>query len=122
MSDALLPSSPLTRRHVCYLVLLQCLGAAIFDAAILFGIHVAVFSGADPVRLWTMPTTIAGDMFVSLLITCLLTWPIVGLVVWGDLKLRRIAPLGVPCIAAAAARGGFVRWVVTVSSVVDAPA
>ena len=39
----LLPASPLTRRHVAYLVVLHCLGAALLDAAIFFGIHAAIF-------------------------------------------------------------------------------
>jgi hypothetical protein len=120
-ASPLLPATRLARPHVAYLLLPMCLGAALLNAAIFFGIHVAVFNDrSKAIHLWPLPSSVAGDMAVSLFIALLLTWPIVGLVVWGDLSRRRIAPLASPRLAAAAARGGCARWLLTVSAVVDA--
>lgn len=122
----LLPPTPLGTRHTLYILILQCLGASALDAGLLFGLHVLIFMNPSvPVQLWPFPTTIAGDLFVSLLLTSVLTWVIAGAMVWGDVLAGsggplRLAPLTLQPVALLAARGGWAAWMTTVSPVWDA--
>lgn len=105
---------------------MQCIGAALLDAGLLFGLHVLIFMNPNvPVQLWPFPTTIAGDFFVSLIVTSALTWIIGGAMVWGDVIVGsagplKLAPLTLDAVTRLAARGGWIGWMATVSSVFDA--
>jgi hypothetical protein len=123
----LLDPTPLSLRHALYIGGLQCVGAAALDAGLLFGLHVLIFSAKEPVKIWLFPTTVAGDLFVSLLLTSTLTFVIAGAMVWGDVLLGargplRLAPLALEPVARLARGGGLVGWALTVSSVFDADA
>ena len=120
----ILPPTPLSTRHKLYIGVLQCAGSSALDAGIMFGLHVLIFMN-QTVQLWPLPTTIAGDMFVSLLITSILTWVIAGAMVWGDVSKGsagplKLAPLALESVARLAAQGGWKGWITTVSSVFDA--
>lgn len=62
------PAPVLTRRTLLYLLVVQGLGPGVIDAAINFGIHVAVFNNDKAVHLFPFPNTIAGDMVVTLVV------------------------------------------------------
>lgn len=121
-----LPATSLSTRQTLYLVVLQCVGASALDAGLLFGLHVLIFMNPNvPVQLWPFPTTIAGDMFVSLLLTSVLTWVIAGAMVWGDILQGdagplKLAPLALEPVALLAAQGGWKAWATTVSPAWDA--
>jgi hypothetical protein len=104
-------SPRLTRRHLLYLLLVQGLLAGLLDAGINFGLHTAVYSsGGIALTGFSTPqgqpaTPIAGDMAITLFVQLLLTWLIVGLLVWNDVRIGLIAPLeptafGAACLPA----------------------
>ena len=68
-SKILKPSTVFTTRHILYIVIMQCIGPGIVNAALIFGLHVAIFYPAPSVDLFDFPTTMAGDMYVTLLAT-----------------------------------------------------
>lgn len=86
----------LTIRQGLWLLILQCLGAALLDFAINLLIHWAVYNNSDPIHLWQLPNSIAGDFAVTLIVQTILTWIIGGIVAWRDLWLRTVAPLAPP--------------------------
>lgn len=51
----------MTARQGLWLLVLQCLGAAVLDFAINLLIHWAVYNNDDPIHLWELPNSIAGE-------------------------------------------------------------
>ncbi|KAF9298851.1 hypothetical protein BGZ91_010047, partial [Linnemannia elongata] len=50
----------------------------------------------NPVYIWPLPNTLAGDMAVTIIIQQTLTWILDRLAVRGDLKKGLVAPLRMP--------------------------
>ncbi|KAG0266535.1 hypothetical protein BG011_002025 [Mortierella polycephala] len=98
----------LTTRHVVYLVVMHMIGAMILDGGINFGLATAMYKGtSDPIFLWPLPNTLAGDAAVTIIIQQALTWILDRLAVKGDLNKGMVAPLRMPKDAS-----GLVRWFV----------
>ncbi|KAK3825223.1 MAG: hypothetical protein J3Q66DRAFT_102436 [Benniella sp.] len=98
----------LTTRHVLYLVIMHCIGAMILDGGINFGLATAMYKKAkDPVALWPLPNTLAGDAAVTIIIQQALTWILDRFAVNGDLNKGLVAPLRMPKNASA-----VVQWFV----------
>jgi hypothetical protein len=103
----------LTTRHVVYLVFMHCIGAMILDGGINFGLATAMYKNTkDPVALWPLPNTLAGDAAVTIIIQQVLTWILDRFAVGGDLDKGMVAPLRMPKNAS-----GVVRWFVGLNSV-----
>ncbi|KAF9280146.1 hypothetical protein BGZ68_007470 [Mortierella alpina] len=103
----------LTTRHVVYLVVMHMIGAMILDGAINFGLATAMYKNTkDPVTLWPLPNTLAGDAAVTIIIQQALTWILDRLAVGGDLKKGLVAPLRMPKNANA-----IIRWFVGLEEV-----
>jgi hypothetical protein len=121
----MLSPTALSTRQLLYIIVLQCIGASALDAGLLFALHVLIFKNAPKVELWPFPTTIAGDLWVSLILTSTLTFVIAGAMVWGDVIKGsngplRIAPLTLLGVNRIVAHGGYAAWMLTVSPVFDA--
>ncbi|KAF9187136.1 hypothetical protein BGZ51_001518 [Haplosporangium sp. Z 767] len=98
----------LTTRHVVYLVVMHMIGAMILDGGINFGLATAMYKNtSDPIFLWPLPNTLAGDAAVTIIIQQALTWILDRLAVRGDLKKGMVAPLKMPKGA-----NGLIRWFV----------
>ncbi|KAG0053674.1 hypothetical protein BGZ83_000669 [Gryganskiella cystojenkinii] len=90
-------SDRLTPRHVAYLGLMHMLGAMVLDGVINFGLATAMYKGTkDPISLWPLPNTLAGDAAVTIIIQITLTWILDRLAVRGDLKKGFVTPLRMP--------------------------
>ncbi|KAF9959448.1 hypothetical protein BGZ72_009610 [Mortierella alpina] len=99
------PVDALTTRHVVYLVIMHMIGAMILDGGINFGLATAMYKNTkDPVSLWPLPNTLAGDAAVTIIIQQTLTWILDRLAVGGDLKKGLVAPLRMPKNASAVTR------------------
>ncbi|KAG0235168.1 hypothetical protein BGW41_000919 [Actinomortierella wolfii] len=108
MAPAKPPVSGLTTRHIVYLVIMHTIGAMILDGGINFGLATAMYKNTkDPIRLWPLPNTLAGDSAVTIILQQTLTWILDRLAVAGDLKKGLVAPLRMPADAS-----GLVRWFV----------
>ncbi|KAF9978064.1 hypothetical protein BGZ73_003804 [Actinomortierella ambigua] len=100
--------SGLTTRHILYLIIMHTIGAMILDAGINFGLATAMYKNTkDPVSLWPLPNTLAGDSAVTIILQQGLTWILDRLAVAGDLKKGMVAPLRMPAKAPS-----LVRWFV----------
>lgn len=51
----------MSARQGLWLLVLQCLGAAVLDFGINLLIHWAVYNNSDPIHLWQLPNSIAGE-------------------------------------------------------------
>jgi len=90
-------SDRLTPRHVAYLGLMHMLGAMVLDGVINFGLATVMYKGTkDPVSIWPLPNTLAGDAFMTIVIQTTLTWFLDRLAVAGDLKKGLVTPLRMP--------------------------
>ncbi|CAI7875628.1 unnamed protein product [Closterium sp. NIES-53] len=86
--------SQLSRSQIIYLLVVQGVGSAILDAGANFGIATAMYRGSpDPVRVWELPNSLAGDAIVTIMIQGTLTWVIAGLLTRLDVKSERIQPI-----------------------------
>jgi hypothetical protein len=84
------------------------IGAMILDGGINFGLATAMYKKTkDPVALWPLPNTLAGDAAVTIIIQQVLTWILDRFAVSGDLNKGLVAPLRMPKDANA-----VVRWFV----------
>lgn len=88
-------TSRFVAKQLLWLFVMQALGSMIIDAAINFGIHVALYNNSDPVHLWQLPNSIAGDLAVTLFVQNILTWIIGSTLQWTDFWGRRIPPYAV---------------------------
>ncbi|KAK5816415.1 hypothetical protein F5H01DRAFT_340810 [Linnemannia elongata] len=107
------PVYGLTTRHIVYLIFMHTIGAMILDAGINFGLATAMYkNNKNPVYIWPLPNTLAGDMAVTIIIQQTLTWILDRLAVRGDLKKGLVAPLRMPSDASS-----LVRWFVGLEDV-----
>lgn len=73
------------------------LGAMVLDGVINFGLATVMYKGTnDPISLWHLPNTLAGDAFMTIVIQTTLTWFLDRLAVRGDLKKGLITSLRPP--------------------------
>ena len=63
----------LTSRQSAFLVLSACTSLVV-SAAVNFGIHCAIYVGAETPHLWSFPGNLAGDFAVTLVATVLVTY------------------------------------------------
>ncbi|KAI1317200.1 hypothetical protein EDD11_008892 [Mortierella claussenii] len=106
----------LTTRHVIYLVVMHQIGAMLLDGGINFGLATAMYKRtSDPISLWPLPNTLAGDAAVTIIIQQALTWILDRLAVSGDLNKGMVAPLRMPKNASR-----IVRWFVGLDHVATA--
>ncbi|KAG0300917.1 hypothetical protein BGZ97_003022 [Linnemannia gamsii] len=113
MAKTKAPVSGLTTRHIVYLIFMHTIGAMILDAGINFGLATAMYkNNKNPVYIWPLPNTLAGDIAVTIIIQQTLTWILDRLAVRGDLKKGLVAPLRMPSDAPK-----LVRWFVGLEDV-----
>ncbi|KAG0269741.1 hypothetical protein BGZ95_001956 [Linnemannia exigua] len=87
----------LTSRHIAYLGIMHMLGAMVLDGVINFALATAMYKGtSNPVMIWPLPNTLAGEAAVTIIIQTTLTWFLDRLAVAGDLKKGLVAPLRMP--------------------------
>ncbi|PFH59819.1 hypothetical protein XA68_11837 [Ophiocordyceps unilateralis] len=92
------PSSKLTAHQFFYIFVLDGLGGLIVSGGINFGIAYAMYRRAnpekDPVRLFQLPNTLAGDGVVTIFVQCLVTWLIETTLVNYDVKHGSVQTIG----------------------------
>ncbi|KAG0213146.1 hypothetical protein BGX28_004972, partial [Mortierella sp. GBA30] len=87
----------LTPKHVAYLGLMHMFGAMVLDGIINFALATAMYKNtSNPVMIWVLPNTLAGEAAVTIIIQTTLTWILDRLAVAGDLKKGLVAPLRMP--------------------------
>ncbi|KAG0329409.1 hypothetical protein BGZ99_002120 [Dissophora globulifera] len=92
---------------------MHLIGSMILDGGINFGIATAMYKGnSNPVHLWSLPNSLAGDAAVTLIIQQLLTWVLDRLSIRGDVRKGLVAPLRMPANAHA-----VLRWFVGLKDV-----
>ncbi len=82
----------ITSRQTLYL-LLAALSSLLVAGAINFGIHCAIYVGAEPPHLWEFPGNLAGDFAITLLATVLITYFLASLLHALDVRSQRINAL-----------------------------
>jgi hypothetical protein len=94
------PSDRLTGHQLFYIVFLHGLGGTALSAGANFAIAYAMYTtqsenlAANPIRLFQLPNTLAGDAAVPAIIQCIPTCFVeAGVVPW-DLRIRSVQPLG----------------------------
>ncbi|KAK0743268.1 hypothetical protein B0T18DRAFT_448026 [Schizothecium vesticola] len=93
-----------------YIFLVDGLGAALLSGAINFALAYAMYvtppPTAAPIRLWQLPSTLAGDAAVTIIVQNLITWCLELALVNRDLARGAIAPLGFLPVP----KGRLARW------------
>ncbi|RDA90833.1 hypothetical protein CP533_1555 [Ophiocordyceps camponoti-saundersi (nom. inval.)] len=92
------PSRKLTAYQFFYIFILDGLGGLILSGGINFGIAYAMYSRADtdkdPVRLFQLANTLAGDGVVTIFVQCLITWLIETTLVAHDVNHGSVQSIG----------------------------
>ncbi|CAO3570026.1 unnamed protein product [Mortierella alpina] len=87
----------ITPRHIVYLGLMHMLGAMVLDGIINFALATAMYRNTkDPIMIWPLPNTLAGEAAVTIILQTTLTWILDRLAVAADLKKGLVAPLRMP--------------------------
>jgi len=92
------PTERLTAHQAFYLAGLHGVGALAISGGINFAVAFALYTSpggrAQPVRLFRLPNTLAGDAAVTAVAQCLVTWFIEAALVGLDLRGGGVAPVG----------------------------
>ncbi|KJZ73695.1 hypothetical protein HIM_06813 [Hirsutella minnesotensis 3608] len=92
------PSSSFTRHQLFYLVVLDGLGGMALSGginfAIAYGMYTAANTTQNPIRLFQLPNTLAGDAAVTIIVQCIITWIIEAILVSHDLSQGSVQPIG----------------------------
>ncbi|RDA86939.1 hypothetical protein CP532_1864 [Ophiocordyceps camponoti-leonardi (nom. inval.)] len=92
------PSRKLTAHQFFYMFVLDGLGGLVLSGGINFGIAYAMYSradtGKDPVRLFQLANTLAGDGVVTIFVQCLVTWLIETTLVAYDVRHGSVQTIG----------------------------
>ncbi|KAK0708275.1 hypothetical protein B0H67DRAFT_556793 [Lasiosphaeris hirsuta] len=92
------PTKKLTGRQFFYIFVVDGLGAMALSGGINFAIAYAMYTTQDlstnPIRLWQLPNTLAGDAGLTTIIQNIITWLIELLIVQRDLKHGGVAAIG----------------------------
>lgn len=84
----------ITSKQVIYLLLLQTFFPFLLDSGINAAIAYAMYNTTnDPLSLWLFPQPLAGDLFVTTLVQCILTWILVGIFVRRDIRVGNISTI-----------------------------
>ncbi|KAH8879599.1 hypothetical protein GQ53DRAFT_789162 [Thozetella sp. PMI_491] len=93
-----------------YLSVMHGIGALIVSGGINFAIAYGMYTTQDttlhPIRLFELPNTLAGDAAVTIILQCIVTWLIEFVMVTGDLRNGKLAPIGF----VAPPNNRFLRW------------
>ncbi|KAH7152880.1 hypothetical protein EDB81DRAFT_789918 [Dactylonectria macrodidyma] len=94
----LLPSDKFTLHQMFYIFILSGIGGMIVSGGINFGLAYAMYTTQNtvenPIYLFQLPNTLAGDGAVTIIIQCIMTWFIEKGLVALDLSRRGIQPIG----------------------------
>ncbi|ROT43785.1 hypothetical protein SODALDRAFT_348419 [Sodiomyces alkalinus F11] len=108
--DVVTPTTKLTAHQAFYLFVVHGLCAMAISAIINFAIAYAMYTTQDlsrnPIRLFQLPNTLAGDAAVTIIIQCIITWLIERVFVRHDLHNGGVKPIGF----VAEPKGRFPRW------------
>ncbi|RCI16758.1 hypothetical protein L249_3016 [Ophiocordyceps polyrhachis-furcata BCC 54312] len=92
------PSRKLTAHQFFYMFVLDGLGGLVLSGGINFGIAYAMYSRANPeknpVRLFQLANTLAGDGVVTIFVQCLITWFIETTLVAYDVEHGSVQTIG----------------------------
>ncbi|KAK4453966.1 hypothetical protein QBC34DRAFT_174345 [Podospora aff. communis PSN243] len=92
------PTPTFTPHQIFYIFILDSLGAALLSGAINFAVAYAMYTTQDtalnPIRLFQLPNTLAGDAGVTIILQNIITWLIELVLVNRDLAKGAIAPIG----------------------------
>ncbi|KAI5462802.1 hypothetical protein BGZ63DRAFT_351842 [Mariannaea sp. PMI_226] len=92
------PSHAFTRHQIFYIFVLDGLGAMLVSGGINFGLAYLMYTMQDtvknPIRLFQLPNTLAGDAAVTTIIQCIITWFVEKILVANDLARRGVQPIG----------------------------
>ncbi|KAM0275931.1 hypothetical protein ACHAQH_007273 [Verticillium albo-atrum] len=88
----------LSTHQFIYLFVLDGLGALVLSGGINFAIAYAMYTTQDltknPIRLFQLPNTLAGDAALTIILQCIITWLIEAVLVSRDLRKGGIRPIG----------------------------
>ncbi|RNJ53109.1 hypothetical protein D7B24_002332 [Verticillium nonalfalfae] len=88
----------LSAHQFIYLFLLDGLGALVLSGGINFAIAYAMYTTQNltknPIRLFQLRNTLAGDAALSIVLQCVITWLLEALLVNRDLRKGGIRPIG----------------------------
>ncbi|KAF4982772.1 hypothetical protein FZEAL_1673 [Fusarium zealandicum] len=92
------PSSQFTSHQLFYVFFLDGIGGMAVSGGVNFALAYFMYTTQDttknPIRLFQLPNTLAGDAAVTIIIQCVLTWFVeMGLVSY-DLSRRSVQPIG----------------------------
>ncbi|KAK7422472.1 hypothetical protein QQZ08_009460 [Neonectria magnoliae] len=92
------PSEKLTRHQLFYVLVLDGLGGMVLSGGVNFALAYVMYTTQDtvknPIRLFQLPNTLAGDAAVTIIIQCILTWFVEKGLVAFDLSRRSVQPIG----------------------------
>ncbi|KAH7306018.1 hypothetical protein B0I35DRAFT_464683 [Stachybotrys elegans] len=94
----LAPSTALTKHQIFYIFVLDGLGGMLLSGGVNFALAYAMYTSQNteknPIRLFQLPNTLAGDGAVTIIVQCIMTWFVeMGLVRY-DLGNRSVQPIG----------------------------
>ncbi|KAF7560151.1 hypothetical protein G7046_g3997 [Stylonectria norvegica] len=96
--DRLQPSTCLTGHQKFYVFGLDGVGGMAISGGVNFAIAYVMYTTQDtdknPIRLFQLPNTLAGDAAVTTIIQCILTWFVEMALVRHDLRHRSVQPMG----------------------------
>ncbi|KAF5010900.1 hypothetical protein FDECE_2968 [Fusarium decemcellulare] len=92
------PSQQFTGHQLFYVFVLDGLGGMAVSGGVNFALAYVMYTTQDttknPIRLFQLPNTLAGDAAVTIIVQCILTWFVeMGLVSY-DLSRRSVQPIG----------------------------
>ncbi|KAH7129947.1 hypothetical protein B0J13DRAFT_678985 [Dactylonectria estremocensis] len=94
----LMPSEQMTRHQLFYVLMLDGVGGMLLSGGVNFALAYAMYTTQDtaknPVRLFQLPNTLAGDAAVTIFVQCILTWFVEKGLVAYDLDRRSVQPMG----------------------------
>ncbi|CRK08636.1 hypothetical protein HYQ45_018405 [Verticillium longisporum] len=88
----------LSTHQFIYLFILDGLGALVLSGGINFAIAYAMYTTQNPtenpIRLFQLPNTLAGDGALTIILQCVITWLLEAVLVNRDLRKGGIRPIG----------------------------
>ncbi|KAG9255530.1 uncharacterized protein F5Z01DRAFT_651402 [Emericellopsis atlantica] len=88
------PPSRLTGHQAFYIFAMAGVGGGCLSAGFNFAIAYAMYNTTkQPIQLFRLPNTLAGDAALSIIIQCILTWFVEWLLVANDLRRHSVQPI-----------------------------
>ncbi|CAM1505821.1 Fc.00g114580.m01.CDS01 [Cosmosporella sp. VM-42] len=92
------PSGNFTGHQKFYVFVLDGVGGMALSGGVNFGLAYVMYTTQDttknPIRLFQLPNTLAGDAAVTIIVQCILTWFVELFLVRYDLGNRSVQPIG----------------------------